>query len=159
MSGEEKLAVAETLYRYARGVDTRDWALYRSIFADDVMIDFSSYGSERPPTMMRADDWVARLRPLFAGLAATQHSMSNPMVTLDGDRADITMYMQAHHVLDPADPDAWYTIGGHYDDTLIKVNGHWLITAVTLTVTWRRGNPAIMNQARAIGIERSAPQP
>ena len=36
-------AVCETVYAYATGIDTRDWALYRSIFADEVTIDFTSY--------------------------------------------------------------------------------------------------------------------
>ena len=41
MNTADKLAVAETIYRYATGIDTRDFALYRSIFASDVAIDFS----------------------------------------------------------------------------------------------------------------------
>ena len=86
MSAEDRLAVAECVYRYATAVDTRDWAMYRSLFADEVEIDFSSYGPGLPPVTMAADDWVAGLKPLFAGLAATQHMMSNPLVELEGER-------------------------------------------------------------------------
>ena len=43
VSAEDQLAVAQTIYRYAVGIDTKDFALYRSIFADEVSIDFSSY--------------------------------------------------------------------------------------------------------------------
>ena len=39
----DKLAIAETIYLYALGIDTKDFVLYRSIFADQVEIDFSSY--------------------------------------------------------------------------------------------------------------------
>jgi hypothetical protein len=59
--------------------------------------------------------------------------------------------MQAHHVYDPEDPESWYTVGGYYDDTLIRVDGRWLLTSVRLTVTWRAGDPAIMDLARAAG--------
>ena len=150
---DEKLAVAETVYKYATGIDTRDWSLYRSIFADTVTFDFTSYTSRPARGDMTADDWVAGLRPLFTGLAATQHSMTNPSVRLRGDEADITMYMQAHHVYDAADPASWFTIGGYYDDTLVRTHGGgWLLTAVTLTVLWRSGDPAIMEAARADGI-------
>jgi len=149
---DEKLAVAETVYKYATGIDTRNWGLYRSIFADTVAIDFSSYAPGRSAREMTADDWVAGLRPLFTGLAATQHTMTNPLVRLRGDEADVTMYMQAHHVHDPNNPASWFTIGGYYDDTLVRTNsGGWLLTGVTLTVLWRSGDPTIMEAARADG--------
>jgi SnoaL-like domain len=147
----DKLAVAETVYRYATGVDRRDRGLYRSLFTDTVTIDFSSFGPDLPPRVMSADDWVAGLIPLFTGLAATQHSMTNPLATLDGDVATITMYVHAHHVHDPDDPSSWYTVGGYYDDALVRVDSRWLLASVRLTVTWRAGDPAIMALARAAG--------
>lgn len=153
MSTEDKLAVAETVYRYATGIDTRDFVLYRSIFAPEVAIDFSSY-SGREPATMTADQWVAGLRPLFTGLDATQHSMTNPIAEVDGDDARCRMYMQAHHVLLPDDPTSFFTIGGYYDDTLTR-SAHgpagWLITGVTLTVLWRHGDPEIMVAAASAG--------
>ena len=156
MSAEDKLAVAECMYRYAAGVDTRDWAMYRSLFADEVEIDFSSYGPGLPPVTMAADDWVAGLKPLFGGLAATQHMMSNPLVELEGDSAQITMYMRAHHVFDPNDPESYYTVGGYYRNQLVSDRGHWKLVRVRLTVTWRLGHPEIMEAARAAGISASS---
>ena len=149
-SADDKLAVAETIYRYAVGIDTRDFTLYRSIFADEVSIDFTSYSGGQATTMT-GDQWLGGVMPLFSGLAATQHSMTNPMVSVDGDDATCRMYMQAHHVYDPTDRASWFTIGGYYDDTLVR-SPHgpagWLITGVTLTVLWRAGDPAIMDAAR-----------
>lgn len=151
MDTADKLAVAETVYRYATGVDRRDWALYRSLFTDTVTIDFSSFGPDLPSRVVSADDYVAGIVPLFTGLAATQHSMTNPLATVDGDAATITMYMRAHHVHNPDDPASWYTVGGYYDDTLVRADSRWLLTGVRLTVTWRAGDPAIMELARAAG--------
>jgi len=156
MEASDKLAVTETVYRYATGIDHRDWALYRSLFADTVTVDFSSYRPELPPRQVSADKWVAGLIPLFTGLAASQHSMTNPLATIDGDTAAITMYLQAHHVFDPTDAASWYTIGGYYEDALARVDGRWLLTGVRLTVTWRAGDPGIMELARAEGIRRLA---
>jgi hypothetical protein len=156
MDASDRLAVAETVYRYATGVDRRDWALYRSLFTDTVTIDFSSYDPDLPPRQMRADEWVAGLVPLFTGLAATQHSMTNPLATIGGDTAAITMYVQAHHVFDPRDAASWYTIGGYYENTLARVDGRWLLTGVRLTVTWRAGDQGIMELARAEGTRQLA---
>ena len=151
MEWADRLAVAETVYRYATAVDGRDWALFRSLFTDTVTIDFSSFGPDLPPQVMRADDWVAGVVPLFTGLAATQHSMTNPLATVDGDTATITMYVRAHHVHDAGNSASWYTVGGYYDDSLVRVDSRWLLTGVRLTVTWRAGDPAIMDLARAAG--------
>ena len=156
MSAADKLAVAETIYRYAVGIDKRDFTLYRSIFAPQIAIDFTSYSGGHA-AVMHADEWVARVRPLFTGLAATQHSMTNPIADIDGDTATCRMYMQAHHVYRPDDPTSWFTIGGYYDDTLVRSDdgpAGWLLTGVTLTVLWRSGDPAIMTAAAAEGRER-----
>ena len=85
MTSDDKLMIAETIYLYAIGIDTKDFDLYGSIFADHVNIDFSSYeGSSVPETtVLTRDQWVSRVRPLFTGLAATQHSMTNPVVTIE----------------------------------------------------------------------------
>ena len=152
METTDQLAVAETLYRYTTGVDRRDWALYRSLFTDTVTIDFSSFDPALAPRVMSADDWMAGLVPLFTGLASSQHTMTNPRATVDRDTATITMDVQAHHVHDADDPASWYTVGGYYEDTLVRVDGRWLLSGVRLTVTGRAGDPAIMELARADGI-------
>jgi SnoaL-like domain len=148
--------VCETVYAYAYGIDTRDWARYRSIFAEEVAIDFTSYNASRPAALISADAWVASVRPLFTGLAATQHTMTNPLVDIDGDRALCTMYMQATHLLDHGNDDAWFTIGGYYRDTLVRSPGGWRIDAVTLNVLWRRGDQSIMAAAAKRGAAHIA---
>jgi hypothetical protein len=150
VSPEDFLEICDLRYTYATGVDNRDWALYRTIFTDRVAIDFSSYNGQ-PATDMTADEWVAGIQPLFRGLAATQHSMTNPRVTVDGDEATLTMYMQAEHFLDHDDPTAWFTIGGYYTDQIRRTRGRWRISGVTLTVFWRRGRAEIMVTAAERG--------
>ena len=120
MDSADESAVAETVYRYATGVDRRDWALYRSLFTETVSVDFSSFDPHLAPRRIRADAWVAGIVPLFTGLAATEHTMTNPRAVVDGDEATITMDVQAHHVHDPDDPDSWYTVRGYYDDALAR---------------------------------------
>jgi|TARA_B100000902_G_scaffold392861_1_gene445974 hypothetical protein len=158
MELDDKLAVAETIYLYAMGIDTKDFVLYRSIFADTVEIDFSSYegSSVTEPSQLSGDKWVRRVQPLFTGLAATQHSMTNPMVSVDGDTATCRMYMQAHHVYEPDKEGSWFTLGGYYDDTLIRSDDSptgWMLSGVKLTVLWRKGDESIMAIAREKGRE------
>lgn len=150
---DDRSAILETIYCYATGVDTRDWALYRSIFTDEVEVDFSSWDGS-PPRRIRADDWVAGVKPLFTGLDATQHSMTNPRVVLEGDRATAILYMQAAHFLQNQEGDPEFTIGGYYTDRLVRTPAGWKLCAVKLTVLWSRGNKHIMQLAlqRAPGV-------
>lgn len=134
-------AICTTLYRYATGIDTRDWALYRSIFDDEVEIDMSSF-NRIPGRRLAADTWVEQVTELMCGLDATQHVMTNPIVEVDGDEAVCTMYVQAEHMLG----EQWYTLGGYYTDRLRRHGRGWLITAVRLTVQWRRGTPAVLTR-------------
>jgi hypothetical protein len=153
-----RIDIAETVYRFAYGIDGRDWSGYRQIFVAppaDIRFDYESYHG-RPAMQMNVDQWVATITPLFDGLDATQHTMSNPVVEVDGNSARCRVYMQATHFLwrddlqavtGSAEPE--FTIGGYYDDHLVlDADGSWRIDAVTLTVWWRRGNEAIMELAR-----------
>ena len=42
VSPEDFLEICDLCYRYAAGVDGRDWTLLRSIFTDRVTFDYSS---------------------------------------------------------------------------------------------------------------------
>jgi hypothetical protein len=140
-------------YEYALSIDTRDWELHRSIFTDVIEMDFSTY-SGQPGAAMLADDWVDGLKPLFGGLQATQHVMTNPMVEVDADSARLRMYMKAEHFLQNDSGSSEFAIGGYYDDRLVRIDGGWKIRAVTLNVFWTRGNRHIMELARAAGLEQ-----
>lgn len=142
-------AITRQVYKYAYGIDGQDWDLYRSIFAHEVAVDFSSYSGGKPG-MMTIDEWLARLKPLFAGLDGTQHSMSNPLVDVDGDTARCRMYVRAAHFLNDW-PEPEFTIGGYYDDELERTGDGWRITAVKLVVWWRRGDADLMVAARDRG--------
>ncbi len=155
VTASDHQAVCETVYGYATGIDTKDWEMYRSVFADEVTMDFTSYNPARPAARMRADEWVASVQPLFSGLAATQHSMTNPVVELRADSATCIMYMQAVHALDHGNDEAWFTIGGYYRNELGHTPLGWRITAVTLTVLWRRGDGSIMATAARRGAQLS----
>ncbi len=142
--------ICETKYRYAYGLDGKDWELYRSIFRDEITMDFSSF-SGQPAATMAADAWVAACRALFEGLDASQHQMSNPLVEIDGDEARCRMYVQAEHFLLNDQGDDSFSLGGYYDDRLVLTPEGWQIAAVTLHVKWNRGNRHIMQLA----LERS----
>ena len=146
MSFEDHTEIVRRRYEYALGIDTKDWDLFRGVFTEEISVDFISYDGVTAG-QMSALSWIEGIKPLFSGLEATQHTMSNPIVDLDGDRATLTMYMQAAHFLNNDKGGREYTIGGYYFDKLERIDGRWLINSVTLNLLWSRGNAGIMSLA------------
>ena len=153
----DRTKIIETIYLYATGIDTKDWALYRTIFADNIKVDFSSsIGGASGWTHMSADEWTAQLVDVFAGMESSQHSMSNPRVEIDGDTARCVMYMQAEHYLKNDQGGDFQTLGGYYTNDLVRVGDEWKVTAVKLTVLWERGNRHIIANADQVINEQAA---
>ena len=72
----DRAEISDVQLRYATGLDSRDWPLFRSIFADEIETDFSSvFGGE--PRKVSADRWTEAARRSVGGLAATQHMITN----------------------------------------------------------------------------------
>ena len=137
--------VLDVLGRFAHGIDGRDWVLYRSVFTDQIDIDYSSY---RPGSAgrMAADAWVDRARRLFPGLDASMHVLSNAWLqSVDDEQVAVRSTVRADHFLD----GARYTLGGHYVHRLQRGPHDWSITGVTLTRTWEEGDRALLATAAA----------
>ena len=113
--------IQQTFSSFAAGIDLRDWELYRSVFTDEIDVDYSSYRAGSSGRMT-ADDWVARARRLFPGLEASQHFLSNLHVTpVNADTVNARVYVRAEHALRNDQGDDMFTIGGYYRDTLGKL--------------------------------------
>ena len=139
MSSADRFEIVEAVYRFAAAIDHRDWQAYRAVFTDEIMIDYSSYRPESIGTI-RAEDWVARAVRLFPGLDASQHTISNSLVTIINDEATCHSYVRAEHALD----GELFTIGGHYTHGLVRASDGWLIHSVTLSVAWSQGDRELL---------------
>ncbi len=154
-----RAAISDVVHAYATGLDRRDWALYRSIFTDEIEMEFASVGLRAGA--YKADDWVRSAQTLFDGFSATQHTSSNHVHEIHGDTATCISNMQAEHFIarEPGDglagPDAdRWTIGGFYRNELVRTPAGWKLRRVTLTVTWSRGNPELPRIALRRGRAR-----
>ena len=139
-------AVHDLSLRYATGIDTRDWSLYRACFTDALRIDFSSFTNRPAPAdAISADDWVAMVRSTIEGFESTQHLIANQVITFDGpDEGRYTAYLQAQHWMAS---DRWYLIGGWYENEVRRVDDQWRIASCTLHLTWDAGDRKLLGEA------------
>ena len=115
----DRLQISELLARYARAVDDHDWDLYRSLFTDDAVIDYSSAGAAAGSR----DDVIAFLRDAFAAIPWAQHYVTNVEIDLDGDAAKVrAMFYNPMQLPGMADPSF---CGGIYHHELVRTADGW----------------------------------
>ena len=149
----DRAEISDVVNRYATGLDTHNWVLLRSIFLDEIDMDFSSVHMK--PGRMNADAWVESARVLFAGFDATQHLSANHVHDIRGDEATCTSYMRAEHFVINNEGENYYTMGGYYVNQLVRTPDGWKLSGVNLNVTWNRGNRNVLNIAQRRGRERT----
>lgn len=141
----DKLAVVETLYRFAAGIDLRDRALLSSAFAEDAISDFGPAAAKAGfeyPVLQGRDTIVEALSGSLVQLD-TSHSISNPRVTLDGDTARLEVLVEAQHV-PRNEPSRHYLMKNRYDVVLARAGADWVIQRVTIDNIWRDGDPSVL---------------
>jgi 3-phenylpropionate/cinnamic acid dioxygenase small subunit len=131
----DKLEIHELLARYARGVDTKDWALYRSVFTPDAAIDYSSAGA----IAGTRDEVAAWLEAGFVNIPMTQHFISNIEIELDGDHAKARAMFYNPMQL-PGMSDLSYC-GGYYDHELVRTTDGWKSERLVEHNQWFVGQP------------------
>ncbi|HUP72106.1 MAG TPA: nuclear transport factor 2 family protein [Acidimicrobiales bacterium] len=114
----DRLEINDLLTRYAHSVDSKDWALYRSVFTDGAFIDYESAGGIKGDREEVAN-WLEKT---MAGFPMTQHLISNIDVKIDGDRASVrAMFYNPMGM--PSGKTFW--CGGFYNHSLVRTAEGW----------------------------------
>lgn len=134
----DRLAIAETLALYCRGIDRCDPDQLAAVFTSSAQIDYGD--GARPVT--------AVIPGLMAGLGAmrlTQHNISNTVIRLSGETAKAETNCVALHIIPAPEGDVELEVGGRYLDRLVKRGGRWLIAERLYVMDWNRSAPATMS--------------
>jgi hypothetical protein len=144
----DRLEIADVVAGLAHAQDDKDWGRFRQLFADRVVLDASSHlGS--PPVELSAEELTALAQDVINGFPFTQHLTSNLEVELDGDRANCRTHTVAYHYF-PTDGIDFCTMRGHWELSLRRASGRWLIEkwAVVRTIPME-GNERLYELAAA----------
>lgn len=142
-----KLAIIETVSKFAYYADNREWDALRLLFTEEVKVDYTSLAGGEPATIpanVLMESWNKGLTPL----KATQHLISNHIVDLNSEhQAVCRAYFQAKHEFPNRFGGSQWTLGGKYWFRLVKENDQWKISELVMTAVWANGNQNIMNLA------------
>ena len=126
---KDRLDIADLMVRYATGIDTKDWELFRSCFTDDVVCDYGDIGQWNG-----VEEITAFMIEAHKAMPHTNHMMSNVVAKVTGDTATVRTYV--HVVLVAGgDPPTVIDGVGSYDDGLVRTEGGWRIARRRFTQT------------------------
>lgn len=115
----DKLEIHEQLARYARGVDTRDWELWKSVFTDNATVDYSQSGV----ISGSRDEVAAFLAEAFTAIEWATHHITNVEIDLHGDRARVrAMFFNPMQI---AGVDGSSSTGGYYHHDFVRTTEGW----------------------------------
>ena len=130
----DRFEIIETMNKYAIGIDTKDYSLFRSIFLDDVKVKVifdPNWREEGEVSFNSKEDWVAYVKESIDQYRATQHMLGNPMISFDGEIAVVRTDLQAtHYYID--NPEVKTVLWGFYETHMVK-DQNWKIIKHILT--------------------------
>jgi SnoaL-like domain len=121
MTAEDERAITAVLIRYATGIDTRDWPLFRSCFTDDFEGIYGSFGHWKT-----GDEIMTAMDEMHRGIGPTLHRMTNFVISGNAESAIARSYVDALLMPVKAGDDEHRGIG-YYDDQFTKQDGKWRI--------------------------------
>jgi 3-phenylpropionate/cinnamic acid dioxygenase small subunit len=129
-AGSDRELITDVLVRYATGIDTRDWALFRTCFTDDVHADYGADVGE----WHDVDAITTYMEVMHQDMRDTKHMLSNFAIDVDGDIATASTYVHAVLVVTD-EPPLWYEPVGRYVDRLVHTDDGWRISERTFHLT------------------------
>ncbi|MFC9929203.1 nuclear transport factor 2 family protein [Streptomyces sp. NPDC127190] len=152
---DDRYAIIETCDRMGWHTDRHEWDEVTDLFTDKVLLDYTSLLGGEPSTVSAKElvgSWIA----VLGGYDASQHLMTNHLVTLKGDTAECTASFQATHRLDNLMGSPLWRVGGTYRFHLVRSADRWKIDELAMTVLWAEGNKNIADIAAARQAERKS---
>jgi ketosteroid isomerase-like protein len=123
---------------YCWSLDTRDWERLGRCFLEDVVFEASNMGryTDRRSLMIAFQTRTIRT-------PVRRHMITNRYVSVDGDTAEFTSYLQNVRVRFSAPGGDFFIAGGYYRNTLKRTPDGWKISHLRWEATYIEGNKAL----------------
>jgi hypothetical protein len=137
--------IIETINFYGLAMDTRRWDLFDRIFAVDVDADYgpTSHWTDR-------ESFTRDFGTFHELFDATQHVMTNHLVTIQAASAHSHTYGAWRLVRHAAGEPPLWDGTGYYDDVWERTAHGWRIVRRTCRVVYWTGNPRVQCPTRDI---------
>ena len=115
--------ITDVIVRYATGIDTKNWPLFRTCFTEDVQADYG----QGVGSWSDVDGITEYMEVMHKDMLDTKHFLSNFAIDVSGDTASASTYVHAILVVTD-EPPMWYEPVGRYEDRLVRTTEGWRIS-------------------------------
>ncbi len=139
----DREAIKEVRAHFAQALDFKDWTLFESLLLEELDTDYADFGI--PAQKMRREDLLKIFqRGLSREGIRTQHIISNFRITITGDTAQCISHFLGQHYIQGFEGGDEFFLKAQYTDQLVRTEDGWKISALTFTIFYTYGNPAII---------------
>jgi len=129
----EKQKITECLYRYCRAIDRCDPELLKSVYHPEARDEHGMYSGT-------GWDFVGVVIPYLQKMGSTTHQISNILIDIKGDVANVESYCTAFHADVPDEKGALkdFIVGARYVDRFEKRDGEWKVAHRQCVFDWNQ---------------------
>lgn len=139
--------VQEAISRFFIAVDNRNWDDVRNLFADTVLLDYTSMvGGE--PANLTSELIIESWKGLLPGFDCTHHQLGNFVINADLEIATAFCYGTATHYLKNDSGNNVWTVVGSYNFELISDASDWKISKMKFNLKYIDGNSSLPAMAQ-----------
>ena|SRR6266404_5061301 len=160
----ERYEIADTLHRFAFGLDHGDTHSLASALTEDCTLDFRPAGKRLGldfPMLTGRQAILDRLLPLLGPLDTT-HTVSNVQIEINEDSATLHCYVLAQHFMPRQGPRPGSEnalLMNRYDCELVRDGQKWRFRRMVIDNAWAQGNPEILNALAIHRVLSTKPKP
>jgi len=146
----DRYEIADTLHRFAFGLDHGDADSMASALTEDCILDFRPAGKKLGLDFGKIagrEAIVNTLIPLLGPLD-TSHTAHNLQIEVSDDTATLYGYVMAQHFMPCEGPRPGAEnamLMNRYDGQLIRDGQKWRFRQIVIDNAWAQGNPEILN--------------
>lgn len=145
LTAEDRLAIADALYRLGAGIDENSADLIASSATADAAFDFGpaarSMGIDFPPLVGR--DAIVAALTASVGLLDTTHVAANPRIEVEEGGVVLRAVVEAAH-FPPGDHSRRCVMKNRYAASMRREEGRWRIADLVVECAWFDGDPAVL---------------
>ena len=119
----DRLEIQQLIVEYGHLLDTHDLVGYSNLFAQDGEWIGGFGRAKGPKAILALMNKYIGTAPYDPGNVKGFHLLTNIVIHLDGDRA--TVWSRIVYMVRNKDNRPEPAMGGHYDDIVVREEGHW----------------------------------
>ena len=146
--------IIDVMNQYTTALDTRNWEMLEATMTPDGQADFGNLAGvgilDSPQAL------VDLCRKSLQDLKATQHLQGNYAVTVSGDTAQASCYLQANHFADGLPGGDEFVVWAKYRDDFVRTDSGWKIKKRYLDTIHAGGNMNLFAEAAEVAGRTTA---